>query len=185
MKTTFPPEFQQQPALPLLKSAVEPVIPTERLDLQILRSIRQIMRSADKHSKHLAQTYGITLPQLVCLNKVVEKGPITVKNLAAEIYLSPSTIVGITDRLESRGLVLRIRSEVDRRSVSIEATEKGVHLTLDSPPLLQDAFIKALNRLPLEDQKIMAESLEKIVTLMEIQKVDASPILETKTDLEG
>lgn len=159
-------------------------IPEERFDLKILRSIRKIMRSADIYSKQLALRHGITLPQILCLNKVVDLGPISVKRLAEEIFLSPSTIVGITDRLEKRGLVSRTRSSLDRRSVVIEATREGVQMKTEAPPVIQNAFLEALNQLPVKDQESMAYSLEKIVEMMEIKKVDAAPILETSTKLD-
>lgn len=160
-----------------------PEVPTDRYDLRILRAIRRLIRSADQHSKRLSVDYGITLPQLICLNKIVEEGPISVKSLAQAVFLSPSTIVGIVDRLEKRQYVARHRSKVDRRSVELCATESGIALALKSPPPLQDAFLDSLRRLEPEEQTTIADALERVVDLMEIRDAGTPPLLPTNPEM--
>jgi len=41
------------------------------------------------------------------------------------MYLHPATVVGILDRLESRGLMKRMRSRDDRRVVNVQLTDDG------------------------------------------------------------
>lgn len=158
-------------------------IPKERHDLRILRAIRRIIRSTDQHSRWLAGEYGVTVPQLLCLMKVVESGPLTVKAIADEIYLSSSTLVGIIDRLEKRDYVRRQRSTDDRRQVHVSATEAGRELIRHSPSPLQDNLLVALSKLPELESATIALSLERIVDLLEIKQVPAAPILETAPDL--
>ena len=160
-----------------------PEVPDNRYDLRILRAIRRIIRSADQHSKRLSVDYGITLPQLICLNKIVEEGPISVKSLAQAVFLSPSTIVGIVDRLEKREYVARHRSKVDRRSVELCATESGIALARKSPPPLQDAFLDSLRRLEPEEQTTIADALERVVDLMEIRDTGTPPLLPTNPEI--
>lgn len=158
-------------------------IPQDRHDLRILRAIRRIIRSTDLHSKWLATEYGVTVPQLLCLMKLVESGPMTVKALAGEVYLSSSTLVGILDRLELRGHVRRERGTQDRRVVLIHPTEAGKELIRHSPTPPQDHLTQALLQLPASEGALMAGSLERIVDLLEIRQVPAAPILETSSDL--
>ncbi len=151
---------------------------------RILRAIRRIIRSVDIYSSKLATGYGVTVPQLTCLLRVVDTGSLTLKGLAQEVDLSASTLVGIIDRLEAKGLVRRERSRTDRRQVLISATEAGVVLASSSPPLLQDRLAAALQTLPESQQAAIAVSLERIVDLMQIRQVTASPILDTGVSLE-
>lgn len=152
--------------------------------LRILTAIRRIIRSVEIYSRRLAMGHGITAPQLVCLGRVVESGGLSLKDLASQVHLSPSTMVGIVDRLEAKGLVQRERSRADRRLVLITATSAGRQMVSDAPSPLQDALATALDELPELERVAIALSLERVVDLMEIQRLDASPILETGAILE-
>ncbi|MEZ5395742.1 MAG: MarR family winged helix-turn-helix transcriptional regulator [Bryobacterales bacterium] len=150
---------------------------------RILRAIRRIMRSVDIYSHKLAIESGVTVPQLSCLRRVVAAGPLTHKALASEVELSASTLVGIVDRLEAKGLVTRERSKLDRRHVLIAATEEGVILASGSPSPLQDSLAAALEAVPELERAAITLSLERIVELMQIGQVDAAPILDTAASL--
>jgi DNA-binding MarR family transcriptional regulator len=120
---------------------------------------------------------------LVCLTSIIDHEPTTTTSIARDVYLSPSTVVGILDRLESRGLVTRDRDDEDRRVVNIRATEKGRRLVREAPSVLQDNLSESLRHLPLLEQATIALSLEQVVNLMEAGHLEAAPILET--DLAG
>lgn len=152
-------------------------------DRRILTAIRRVIRSIDMYSHKLDFECGVTVPQLSCLLRVVEAGEITLKGLSTEVDLSPSTLVGIVDRLEHKGLVVRTRSATDRRQVMISATEEGKILATASPSPLQDRLAKALEGLPEIERASITLSLERIVDLMEIRQVDAAPILDTGVTL--
>jgi len=150
-----------------------------RYDLRILRALRRIIRGVDLYSKHLAATHRITVPQLVCLLHVANNGPLTATAISREVQLSPSTVVGILDRLEEKGLIVRERSREDRRLVRVSVTPAGAELAQRAPSPLQQSLAHALNELPELEQATIALSLERVVQLMEAPEVDASPILET------
>ncbi len=67
----------------------------------------------------------------------------------------------------------------DRRLVHVSLTEQGKALARNAPSPLQDAFAGAMRKLPETELVMIAESLERIVGLMQMQHVDAAPILET------
>lgn len=146
-------------------------------ETRILQSIRRIIRAVDKHSMSLKSRYNITVPQLVCLSAIAEKGPMTATTLSHAIHLSTSTLVGIIDRLENKGYVHRHRDKKDRRAVFIEATTRGTALVKNSPSPLQDGLANALNELPEKELATILASLMKVVGLMEVEHLDASPIL--------
>lgn len=136
-------------------------------DLRILRALRRITRSIALHSRQLAAYSNITAPQLVCLRAVVENGPLTATAISREIHVSPSTVVGILDRLEDKGWIKRERGREDRRIVFVTATEAGIKLAHDTPSPLQKKLADALNALPEIEQATITMSLERIVHLME------------------
>lgn len=152
-----------------------------RYDLRILTSLRQIVRSIEIYSKQLEATNRITAPQLICLLAVVDHGPLTVTAISREVHLSASTVVGILDRLEEKGLVTRMRAQDDRRVVQVTATPRGADLAHRAPSPLQQTLANALNALPELEQATIALSLERVVTLMEAHEIEAAPILATES----
>jgi DNA-binding MarR family transcriptional regulator len=157
----------------------KPRIPKESYELRILQLLRRIIRAVDIHSHKLAHLHDITGPQLGCLMVIKENGPLTSGNIAKKVYLSPSTIVGIIDRLEKKKLIIRDRDRKDRRQVFVSITPKGEKLLTDTPSLLQDTLAKALLELPELEQITITLALEKLTDLMEARHIEAAPILET------
>jgi DNA-binding MarR family transcriptional regulator len=157
----------------------EPQVPVQRYELRILQALRRIIRAVDIHSHKLTSLHKITGPQLGCLTAVMESGPITSARLAQKVYLSPSTIVGIIDRLEEKKLVQRKRDSKDRRLIHICITGAGEQLIAAAPSLLQDTLVNALVELPESEQIAITQTLEKLVDLMEAGDIGAAPVLET------
>jgi DNA-binding MarR family transcriptional regulator len=157
----------------------EPQLPRGSYELRILQALRRIIRAVDLHSHKLFSQHKITGPQLACLLEIREAGPLTSVNLAKKVYLSPSTVVGIIDRLEEKGLVARNRDIKDRRQVHISITPAGQQLVEAAPSLLQDTLSRALVELPEIEQVSITLSLEKLVDLMEARHIGAAPLLET------
>jgi len=147
-------------------------------NLRILRALRRITRNIALHSKQLAACSHITAPQLVCLLAVIESGPLTATAISREISVSPSTVVGILDRLEEKGWIKREHSREDRRTVLVSATDAGREVASQAPSPLQKTLADALGALPELEQATITLSLERIVSLMENPGSDTSPILD-------
>lgn len=155
-------------------------------DLRILRALRRITRAVALHSRQLSACSRITGPQLVCLRTVIEKGPMTATAISREVHVSASTVVGILDRLEDKGLIERERGRADRRIVFITATDAGRKLAHETPSPLQQKLAEALQALPELEQATITLSLERVVDLMESDQhlapvADESPMLDMPT----
>jgi len=146
--------------------------------LWIFRSLRRIMRAVDVYSHKLSAEYKITSPQLLCLQTLYDDGPLTMSALAKLVQLSPSTVVGILDRLELKGLVVRERSTQDRRIVLGHITDSGRELVDTVPSLLQNRLAAGLSRLEERELIVIAQSLERIVSLLEVGDGEVAPLLE-------
>jgi len=147
-------------------------------DLWIFRSLRRIMRAVDIHSRKLSSEFMVTGPQLLCLQTLHDDGPLTTSALAKLVHLSNSTVVGILDRLEQKAWVRRDRHEGDRRVVVVTITESGEAFLAQAPGLLQDRLATGLRRLPEKEQLAIAQALETVVELLEMDKQEAAPLLE-------
>ncbi|MCK9511934.1 MAG: MarR family transcriptional regulator [Pigmentiphaga sp.] len=153
-------------------------------DLRIMRALRRITRAIALHSKQLAACNNITAPQLICLRTVIASGPMTATAISREIHVSPSTVVGILDRLEEKGLITRERGREDRRIVFVSATQEGVQLVEDAPSPLQKTLADGLNALPELEQATITLALERIVDLVEVRDPAAAPVTENSPLLD-
>ncbi|HEU5048554.1 MAG TPA: MarR family transcriptional regulator [Rickettsiales bacterium] len=134
---------------------------------RIVRALRQLTQKLDAHSRQLLANHDVTMPQIICLDTLTDKGAMTVSSLASTIHLTPSTTVGIIDRLEKKGFVKRMRDSTDRRAVFVEVTNEGREFMISSPHLLHNRLRDNLNRLLERDQAQIANSLDVLVQLMD------------------
>jgi DNA-binding MarR family transcriptional regulator len=138
----------------------------EAYGLRILRALRSIMHAWDSHSRRLNSELSITGPQMLCLYALVHDGVETQSELVKQVELGASTVNGIVDRLESKGLVSRERSVRDRRRVLLRVSDSGKQVALGASSLMQPQLAHALQSLPELEQAAIALSLERIVELM-------------------
>ncbi len=150
---------------------------------RILIAIRRMIRAVDVYSRKINHEFGLTTPQLLCLDALGKNEGLITKDLAKEVNLSESTVIGIIDRLEAKQYVLRNRSRQDRRKVFLTLTKAGKGVLKETPLLLQDKFSAALANLPHNEQETITRSLERVVELMEAEKMDASPNLLPHSDV--
>jgi len=144
---------------------------------QLLISLRRVKRAIDIHSRQLNKHSGLTGPQLMVMQKIAHLDAPVAKTVAEEITLSPATVTTIIDRLEGRGLVIRLRSETDKRKVHLYLSDAGRALLQDSPKPLQDHFIKRYQNLEEWEQSQLLSAVERIATMMDADKIDAAPML--------
>ena len=134
--------------------------------MQITILLRQIVQQLSKHSKHIQESYRITIPQLLCLNNVYEHGPITIGALTRLLYLNNSTVTGIVDRLENHNLVRRTRISKDRRQIHVEITEDGLAFIKTAPNPIQEGFLERLESLEEENVALLLWALEQLVDML-------------------
>lgn len=142
---------------------------------RVLRALRQVIRAVDLHSRWMLSQYKITGPQLITLLTIQNEAPMTASTIANRIHLSPSTVIGILDRLETKGIVQRDRDLKDRRMIWISLTEEGKIVASNAPSPLQDTLAEAIVKLPETEVLKIVESLERIVELMQMDNVEIGP----------
>ena len=154
------------------------LIETSQSD-RVLISIRQIIRAVDIHSKRLSRETGLSAPQLVVLRSIDELGEVTTRVLSLHVSLSQPTVTTILDRLETKGLVERYRSQKDRRVVHTKLTREGKKTLKTAPPLLQEAFTNAFEALPKAHRNDIVSAVSDLAQMMRADDLDASPVLTT------
>lgn len=141
---------------------------------EIMQSLRRIFKAIQDYSQEVSKKFGITGPQLWALKTIYANGNISLGELSKKMYLHPSTITGVVDRLEKKGYVLRDRGQRDRRVVKLQLTPKGRRLIGQAPNPAQGKMIHGLRKLRREELNLIYDSVKKLVDIMEVRKVKAT-----------
>jgi len=154
---------------------------------EILIKIRKIVRSINLESKKIQKGYGVSIPQILCLNYLSqsENYQATQGEIRKFLHLNSSTISGIINRLELKGLIARLPKFGDKRTVTISLTSKGDKLLEQIPSLLHEQLSEKLKKLNSEKLKNLEDSLELLVNLLEIDALEASPMITIEDHLEN
>jgi DNA-binding MarR family transcriptional regulator len=154
--------------------------------IDILVSIRRIVRSLNLESKSIQKEFGLSIAQLLCLSHL-EKSPeykCSHKELMTLLSLNSSTITGIINRLEKRGYVNRLHNPSDKRVKQIVLTASAHKLLESTPNVLHDRLARKLDSLSEENKKMVKTALEIITSAMEIKQLEASPVLTPQEPID-
>jgi DNA-binding MarR family transcriptional regulator len=138
---------------------------------ETMQSLRRIFKALQNYSHEVSNQYGITGPQLWVLKTVFQNESLPLGKLSQKMYLHPSTITGVIDRLEKKGYVSRDRDREDRRVVMVQLTPKGKRLVKRAPNPVQGKMIHGLRQLGKEKLDLIHESVQTLVETMEAQNL--------------
>jgi DNA-binding MarR family transcriptional regulator len=142
----------------------------------ILDSIRQIVRALRTASREQEQNRGISSAQLFVLEKLAQTSGISLNELAERTLTHQSSVSVVVSRLARKGFVSRRPSKKDRRRLEISLTPAGKKLLKNTPSSVQDALVKALQKLPKKRLAILAQSLSEATRNAGLAK-GAAPML--------
>ncbi len=154
--------------------------------IEILIDIRKIVRSINLESKRVQKDFGISIPQLLCLGHIdrTENKNVTHRELMALLSLNSSTVTGIVNRLEKKGLVKRLPKTGDKRVTYIGITPIGSEVVSQSPDILHDQLASKIKALPPPTQRKIKKALTIIVEAMEIEEMEAAPLIALNVPIE-
>jgi DNA-binding MarR family transcriptional regulator len=130
---------------------------TRLLDAIVSYSAAIQLRAARQGGLKLSRQEGFAV------NALGRSGPATMGTLAEKLSSSMSALTAIIDRLVAQEIVLRERSEEDRRIVRIGLTPKGISLYEEHLKTQLDLSRKMLSRLSAPEQDALLDILRKIV----------------------
>ena len=138
---------------------------------EIIDNLRRVFQVVNEQSKKAEKGTGLTGPQLWAIKTIAQEAPIMVSAIARRMYLHPATVVGILDRLEKQGLVVRTRSTKDRRVVRVELTGQGRTLVKKAPEVAQGLLVTGLEKLGARTLKNISRSLDRMAGILMAQHI--------------
>ena len=141
---------------------------------------RQLIQAANFNR---FQNAGLSATQFMTLNLIPSsKDGMTLTELAQRMNLGPATLTKTVDSLESRGLLTRTRSKVDRRQVMLALTREGTSLQNSASVEFHSHMASLFNKMNAAQRDGLVHGLEGLVQaskLMESESItddDAAPV---------
>lgn len=110
----------------------------------------------------IAAEHDVSLTQMRVLGVLRDRRP-RMAQLAELLGLDKSTMSGLIDRSEQRGLVARVRSVDDARAVEVVLTAAGIELADRGHAEVRDALAPFTDRLGSGDQLALTNLLQQLL----------------------
>jgi MarR family transcriptional regulator, lower aerobic nicotinate degradation pathway regulator len=142
------------------KPAAAPVVDLDTLPGHHIRRLQQIAVAIFLQE---TEGHGLTPVQFAALQTLANTPGIDQRSLAGSIGFDTSTIAGVVDRLEGRGLLARNTTAEDRRVRQLTLTPAGQALLAEVLPLMQRAQARMLAPLPKAERSEFMRMLRVLV----------------------
>lgn len=139
---------------------------------EIIYSIRRLMQGSERYTKEINKKYNVSAAQVNCLLALHEYGPLPPSQIAKMILVNSSTVTGIIDRLEQKGLVERQRISQDRRIITVQLTESGKTLATNAPSPIQQKIIDGLKKLTPQEIEHIVKALSMLTNMLDVQDLE-------------
>ncbi|RZB37256.1 MAG: hypothetical protein SRB2_01338 [Desulfobacteraceae bacterium Eth-SRB2] len=139
---------------------------------QIIYSIRRLIQASELYTKELNKKYQVSAAQLNCILTLYEYGPLPPSKIANHMMVKSSTVTGVVDRLEKKGLAERMRTSPDRRVITIQLTQTGKKLAQNAPPPIQQKIIDGLKQTKNAKKEQIVRSLNLLTDMLDIQDLE-------------
>lgn len=131
-------------------------------EVDFVSAFRDAWRRVQRQSEKRLASVGLTLTELRILKSLSLNGPSPMVRFADDFFLTPPSVTGVIDRLESEGLVERERGSQDRRVVKVRITPEGQE-RLEAGLKINSQFVShALKSLSSAEAKRLVELLAKL-----------------------
>jgi DNA-binding MarR family transcriptional regulator len=124
--------------------------------------LAQLGAHAAKQFAERLAPLGLTPPHAGILRRLANSSGISQRELAATLGMHASRLVGVVDEMESLGLVVRQGNTEDRRTYSLQITDKGRETLQEVAKVSRqhnDALCAALNA---EEKETLVGLLQRI-----------------------
>jgi DNA-binding MarR family transcriptional regulator len=135
---------------------------------EIDRDLRAIREHVRRPLEAQIARGNLTGPQLGVMRALVGSDGMSLKELSAHLGLAHSTVSGIVDRLQERGMVERQADEADRRITRIRVTQEVRDFVRDTMPgLVIHPLVEALGRATAAQRRAIVEGLRCLRQVLE------------------
>lgn len=135
----------------------------ERLIEAVLAASRESSTTAIFFHASMAERVGLGATEEKTLALLSQLGPLTAGEIASHTGLTTPSVTGLLDRLESKGMVQRVRAPHDRRRVIVELNQERLAELDQLFHSLQETFRELLEIYSDEQLATIADFLTRAV----------------------
>ncbi|MDR7870669.1 MAG: MarR family transcriptional regulator [Tissierellaceae bacterium] len=129
---------------------------------EIEKHLRRIDYTIRKKGREIISEANITIPQFQALQILIHNEKLTIGELSQKMALACSTITDLIDRMEKSELVIRQKSEKDKRVVIVEVLPKG-HDILEKVLRKRREYLKGkISHYDLNSLEVLRRELETL-----------------------
>lgn len=129
--------------------------------------IRQVDLKINQHINNEVKKIGFTVPQVLLIKVLSRNGKMKLGDLSEEMNLANSTISGIVDRLETNGIVERIKCNKDKRVVYVSLTKNGKEFAAQFRGIVNEYFEGMFKGVSKEKIDVILKGLETLVEVID------------------
>lgn len=124
--------------------------------------LAQAHMAARAQADRALERVGLTAREFGALAAVVSDGPISQRRLSGRLRMDPAAMVGVIDKLEEAGYIVRRRNLSDRREYALETTAKGRSLYARADRAVSEADEATIRDLDRRESARLVELLRKV-----------------------
>ena len=133
----------------------------------LVAALQRFTAATAAQSMELWLQLDLSVPQFAALNLIWRMGPMSGRQLAGHLGVSPAAVVKVCDRLEARGYVERVRDTADRRVQWFQLTTAGAAIFKRLVALKRKQLAPALRGLPPNDRDGLTRVLNHLADQIE------------------
>lgn len=133
----------------------------------VFRLIKQIGGKIKSNFGSYFEEMNLTGPQGMLVGTLMHFGNMKISDLSEKLGLSNSTVSGIVDRLESQGVVERIRCSEDRRVVYVQVDEKYKEIAKAKFKGIEERFVQMIAKASPDETNQIIQGLETLKKVLE------------------
>lgn len=107
---------------------------------QMISALRALTLAGDRFRQAVAVHFQVGISETLAMSYLFAAGPLSPRELADRVGLTPSTVTSLLDRLESAGLAVRTPHPTDRRKTVVSVTSSGQELLTVVQAWMQEAI---------------------------------------------
>ncbi len=135
---------------------------SNNISFEIWRLVTSIYKKWYREVEKRLINNGLSIMEYRILKRLLENGAQPMVKLAESNMITQGWVTSLVDRLELKGYVERIRSNIDRRVVNIAATRKGTEFYRKIMELHEEFISRTLSFMDHSDMEVLKGLLGKI-----------------------
>ena len=142
-----------------------------------LQSFTRLARFFNQLMREQMTCGPVTVQQCYTLEALIN-GPLSMKDLAAEVALHQSTLTRVVEKLEKQNLVQRTRRSDNQRSVEVKLTDAGKQTYAFLDAAGSEMISDLLDLIPEDRRETIVDAMEEVANLLNPQNEEFLKLLQ-------